>query len=170
MGGVAVYAGSFDPPTLGHVWMMREAARLFDRLLVAIGVNPDKQAAFPVEQRLDWLREVVADATEGAPAWGGNIEVTSFGNMFLVEYARSVGAGVIVRGIRNEADHTFERAMRHINADLQPDISTVFLMPPRSLSEISSSTIKGMIGPGHWRDVVKNYIPTCVFRDLQDAQ
>jgi len=153
---LAVYAGSFDPPTTGHLWMIREGARIFDQLVVAVGENPDKKSTFSLDQRLAWLNEIAQDVD-------GSIQVVSFYNQFLVNYAQSIGATAILRGIRNENDHTYERSMRHINADLQSGIITVFLMPPRDLCEISSSAVKGMIGPEGWQDAVKAYLPRCVF-------
>lgn len=159
MAGLCVYAGSFDPPTNGHVWMIRQGAALFDRLVVAIGENVEKQYTFPLEQRLRWLREICAEH--------GNVEVTHFENLFLARYAQSVGARSILRGIRNEADYTYERTMRYINSDLHPDLKTIFMMPPRELCETSSSAIKAMIGPEGWRDVVRAYVPECVMRDLE---
>jgi pantetheine-phosphate adenylyltransferase len=159
MAGLCVYAGSFDPPTNGHVWMIRQGAALFDRLVVAIGENVEKQYTFPLEQRLRWLREICAEH--------GNVEVTHFENLFLARYAQSVGARSILRGIRNEADYTYERTMRYINSDLHPDLKTIFMMPPRELCETSSSAIKAMIGPEGWRDVVRAYVPVCVMRDLE---
>ena len=162
----AVYAGSFDPPTMGHVWMIREGARIFDQLVVAVGENPDKKCAFDLDQRLAWLCEIAGEVAGGLP---GNIQVVSFCNQFLVNYARSIGAATILRGIRNENDYTYERAMRHINADLQGDITTVFLMPPRELCEISSSAVKGMVGPEGWREAVQAYLPACVFTHMEQT-
>ncbi len=157
---LAVYAGSFDPPTNGHVWMIEQGAQLFDQLVVAVGVNPDKSAAFGVDQRLTWLREI----TTGMP----NVEVDHFENLFLASYAAARGGGTIIRGIRTEADYTYERSMRYINSDLHPDLSTVFLMPPRELSEVSSSAVKGMIGPDGWETIVSGYVPRCVMKVLRD--
>lgn len=154
----AVYAGSFDPPTNGHVWMIERAARLFDRVIVAVALNPEKAYTFPLAQRLGWLREIASPHE--------NVEVAHIENMFLAKYAGEVGAGFIIRGIRNEADYQYERAMRYVNADLNEDASTVFLMPPRELCEISSSFVKGMIGPSGWRAIVRGYVPACVYADL----
>tara|TARA_R110000782_G_scaffold101029_5_gene187479 strand:- start:1540 stop:2070 length:531 start_codon:yes stop_codon:yes gene_type:complete len=154
----AVYAGSFDPPTTGHVWMIEQGARLFSRLIVAVARNPEKSYTYPLEQRLGWLNEV----SKGLP----NVEITSIENEFLARYAARVGARFIVRGIRNEDDYQYERGMRYVNADLSPGLATVFLMPPRELCEISSSFVKGMIGPEGWEDVVKGIVPRPVFRDL----
>ena len=156
----AVYAGSFDPITNGHLWMIREASRLFDELVVAIGVNPEKRSMFTLEQRLEMLR----DTTAGLP----NVRVDHFQNMFLVNYSREVGAQFIVRGIRNEVDYGFERGMRHINGELAPQKLTVFLMPPRDLAEISSSFVKGLMGPAGWQQVLSRYVPENVYRKLID--
>lgn len=154
----AVYAGSFDPPTTGHVWMIEQGARLFSRLIVAVARNPEKNYSYPLPQRLGWLREVSQDLP--------NVQITSIENEFLARYAARVGAKFIVRGIRNEDDYQYERGMRYVNADLSPGMSTVFLMPPRELCEISSSFVKGMIGPEGWEDVVKGIVPQPVYRDL----
>ena len=118
----AVYAGSFDPITNGHLWMIKQGAELFDELIVAIGENPDKKYTFSVKERLQALRETLKGIH--------GVKVDSFRDEFLVNYARSVGARFILRGIRDTRDYEFERGMRHINDDLQPEIATVFLMPP----------------------------------------
>jgi len=155
----AVYAGSFDPPTTGHVWMIERGARLFSRLVVAVARNPEKAYTFPLEQRLAWLEEVTA----GLP----NVEIASIENEFLARFATRVGAPYIVRGIRNEDDYQYERGMRYVNADLSPEVSTVFLMPPRELCEVSSSFVKGMVGPEGWEDVVRQKVPAAVFEGLK---
>jgi pantetheine-phosphate adenylyltransferase len=154
----AVYAGSFDPPTNGHVWMIERGARLFGHLVVAVAQNPEKQYSFPLEQRLGWLREV-CDPFD-------NVEIADIQNKFLAHYAREVGARHILRGIRDEEDYRYERGMRYINSDLNAEATTVFLMPPRSLGQVSSSFVKGMIGPEGWEPIVRGYVPGCVFEDL----
>jgi pantetheine-phosphate adenylyltransferase len=154
----AVYAGSFDPVTNGHLFMIREGARLFDRLVVAIGENPEKRSTFPLEQRLDLLTIV----TRGLK----NVRVDHFSHRFLIEYAAGAGAQYILRGIRNSADYAFESTMRNVNGDLNARITTVFLMPPRELAEVSSSFIRGLVGPRGWQRVVKKYVPGPVFRAL----
>ncbi|MBL8760260.1 MAG: pantetheine-phosphate adenylyltransferase [Phycisphaerae bacterium] len=158
MASIGVYAGSFDPPTLGHAWMIEHGAALFDELVVAIGVNAAKKPIYAVRQREDWLRSIV----DRLP----RVRVDSFGNMFLVDYARQIGATHMLRGIRNQADFAFEQTMRHVNADMQPAIDTVFLMPPREISEVSSSLVRSVIGPAGWQGVVKKYVPEVVYDDL----
>jgi len=152
----AVYAGSFDPVTNGHMYMIREGAQLFDELVIAIGVNPDKRNTFSLEERLDFLRECV----HGIP----NVSLDHFTNMFLVDYARKTGARYILRGIRHPNDYEYERGMCHINADLNPRIATVFLIPPRNISEVSSSFVKGLVGPAGWEQVVRRYLPAAIYR------
>src|SRR5215471_2583811 len=142
-GKSGVYAGSFDPLTVGHMWMIEQGTRLFDRLVVAVGVNPEKKYSFPLPDRLLMLRE----ATKGF----SNVSVASFSNRYLIHYAQLVRATHILRGIRTESDYEFERTMRNLNDDLDADICTVFLMPPRGIAEVSSNMVKELIGPMGWQ-------------------
>jgi pantetheine-phosphate adenylyltransferase len=153
-----VYAGSFDPLTNGHLWMIEQGARLFDELVVAVGVNPGKSGAFTLEERLAALREVTRPFS--------NARIDRFEGQYLVHFARAAQAGYILRGIRSEGDYEYERTMRHINDDLDPTVTTVFLMPPRAIAEISSSFVKGLVGPAGWEAVVKKYVPDPVHRAL----
>ena len=153
---IGIYAGSFDPPTMGHAWMIRQGARLFDRFEVAVGFNPEKKLVYPVEQRMAWLRQI-------CPVGVG---VGSFENKFLARYAGDIGATHLLRGIRNINDFLFEQGVRNINADLNPTLATVFLMPPRDLADISSSVVRGMMGPEGWQDAVRQYVPECVWKSL----
>lgn len=152
----AVYAGSFDPITNGHMWMIENGSRLFDQLTVAIGINPDKKYRFPLELRLQMLRESIAHLP--------NVHVADFENLFLVHYARQIKAGYILRGIRNEDDYGYERSMRYVNGEFDPSVTSVFLMPPREHAEISSSFVKGLVGPAGWQDLLSKYVPPCVYR------
>ncbi len=158
---MAVYGGSFDPLTIGHTWMIEEGSRLFDRLIVALGVNPEKRYTFSAEERLAMLRVSTKHLK--------NVEVDSIGNQFLIAYAKASGATHILRGIRSESDYEYERVMRNINGDLGREITTVFLMPPRNIAEVSSSMVKGLIGPAGWEKVVKEYVPAAVFNRLMKA-
>ena len=155
---LGVYAGSFDPLTIGHLWMIEEGARLFEQLIVAVGLNPDKRHTFSVEDRLTMLRKSCSPYR--------NVTVAAFSNLYLIDYAESVDATHILRGIRSASDYEFERTMRNINGDLDPRICTVFLMPPRDISEVSSSMVKGLIGPKGWQSIVKKYVPNPVYQRL----
>lgn len=156
----AVYAGSFDPPTNGHLWMIERGLELFDRLIVAIGNNPAKHYTFTIGDRLELLRASVPSCER--------LTIAHFDNRYLVDYAREMDAGFILRGIRSPDDYEYERVMRHINADLAPRITTTFLMPPRDIAEVSSSMVKGLIGPAGWQDTVRRYVPVPVFAALED--
>ena len=153
---LGVYAGSFDPITVGHLWMIEQGVRLFDQLVVAIGINPDKKYTFSLEERLSLLGASTRHLK--------NLKVTSYSNRYLIDYGQSIKATHILRGIRSESDYEFERTMRNINGDLDAGICTVFLMPPRNIAEVSSSMVKGLIGPSGWKKVVRSYVPTPVYR------
>ncbi|MFT5498673.1 MAG: pantetheine-phosphate adenylyltransferase [Kiritimatiellia bacterium] len=155
----AVYAGSFDPPTNGHVWMINEGLKLFDDLTVAIGINPGKTYTFTIEERISLLKASLPT--------NEHLDVADFENRFLVDYAQDVGAQYILRGIRSENDYEYERVMRNINEDINGNITTVFLMPPRNIAELSSSMVEGLVGPVGWESHVEEYVPGPVFKALQ---
>ena len=155
---LGVYAGSFDPLTVGHLWMIEQGVNLFDRLIVAVGINPEKQYTFSLAERLSMIRESLKQYR--------SVSVTSFSNLYLIDYAQSIGATHILRGIRSESDYEYERTMRNINGDLDPAICSVFLMPPRGIAEVSSSMVRGLVGPKGWEKVVKNYVPKSVYLRL----
>jgi len=154
----AVYAGSFDPPTNGHLWMIERGLELFDRLIVAIGDNPAKQYTFSIGERLQLLDASIPSCER--------LRITHFDNRYLVHYARERDAQFILRGIRSTDDYEYERVMRHVNDDLAPQITTTFLMPPRDIAEVSSSMVKSLIGPEGWQDMVRRYVPAAVFDAL----
>ena len=130
---VAVYAGSFDPVTNGHLDLIERARRLFGTVVVAVGVNPRKPAAFSLDARLDMLREV----TSHLP----NVRVDSFDGL-LVDYARAQRARAIIRGLRAVADFDYEVQQVLMNRQLCPEIETVFLITSSEYSFISSSLVK----------------------------
>lgn len=159
---IAVYAGSFDPPTNGHLWMIQRGLEMFDRLIVAIGSNPSKSYSYTVEERLEMLRASVPNSNR--------LEIDHFDNRYLVDYAKKKNATYILRGIRSPNDYEYERVMRHINADMAPEITTAFLMPPRDVAELSSSMIKSLTGPEGWEETVKRYVPPEVFKVLKQGK
>src|SRR5207249_9926930 len=119
---------------------------------------PEKRYTFSLEERLSMLREALKQYR--------NLSVTSFSNRYLMEFAQSVGATHILRGIRTESDYEYERTMRYINGDLDPGIVSVFLMPPRDIAEVSSSMVKGLVVPNGWQKVVQKFVPEPVYRRL----
>lgn len=154
----AVYAGSFDPLTLGHMQLIEDASNLFEFLYVAIGVNPAKKSMFTVEERLQMVKE--------STAYLGNVEVTSFTNMYLVDYCHQVHAEYYVRGLRNEDDYRFEKSIVNINRSMNSVAQPVWLPAATQHEHVSSSVVKGLIGPEGWEDVVAKYVPAPVLRAL----
>ncbi|MBT4376634.1 pantetheine-phosphate adenylyltransferase [archaeon] len=153
-----IYAGSFDPPTNGHEWMINEGARLFDEFIVSIGINPEKKYVFSLDERIEMLNDLTKSFS--------NVKISDFEDKYLVNYAKEMKADYILRGIRNENDYSFERGMRYINEDLDSDIQSVFLIPSRNLVEVSSSLVKGLIGPEGWEEGIKNYVSPFVYEKL----
>ena len=136
---VAIYPGSFDPITNGHLDLIRRGARLFDRLIVAVLRNQVKQPLFSTEERTEMLVEAVS----GLP----NVSVDSFDGL-LVNYATSQNATVLLRGIRAVSDYEYELQMALMNRRLQPEIETVSLMSGDAYSFISSRLVKEVISLG----------------------
>jgi pantetheine-phosphate adenylyltransferase len=130
---IAIYPGSFDPPTRGHEDLIRRALGLADRLIVAVAINPSKQPLFPVEERLRLLREVI-----GAES---RVEFASFSGL-LAEFARQRGATMAVRGLRAVSDFEYEFQMALMNRRLNADLETVFLVPAVDLTYLSSSLVR----------------------------
>ena len=145
---VAVYAGSFDPITLGHVDIVRRGATLFDEVIVAVGQNPAKRYTFGLEQRGGIIEDALCDVS--------NVRVDVFDGL-LVDYCRRVGARVILRGLRAVTDFEFEFKIGLANMDMAPAIQTVFLLTEPSMLFVSSSLIREIAS--HQGDVSK-YVPT----------
>ena len=136
---LAVYPGSFDPVTNGHLDIIRRGSRLFDRIVVAILRNPEKEALFGIQER----RRILQRATSGIP----NVSVDSFDGL-LVDYARRRGARVIVRGLRALSDFEYEFQMALMNRRLDSSIETVFMMPSEAYSYLSSRLVKEVVRLG----------------------
>lgn len=153
----AVYAGSFDPVTHGHLDVIRRGATLFDEVVVAIGHNVRKQRTLPLEVRLDLLRQVTADIP--------NVRVDVFEGL-LVEYCRRIGARAILRGLRAVTDFEFEFQTGLANMDMAPEVETVFLLTePRNIF-VSSSLVKEIAQNGG--DVAR-YLPEPALLALRAA-
>ena len=129
----AVYPGSFDPITNGHLDILSRGVGMFDRIIVAILRNPDKDPLFPLDERIEILKSVVR-------RWS-SVQIESFDGL-LVEFARSRGAQVIVRGLRALSDFEYEFQMTLMNQRLEPGIQTVFMMPSETYSYVSSRLVK----------------------------
>lgn len=153
---VAIYPGSFDPITNGHLDLIDRASRLVDRLIVSILNNERKQPLFSVQQRVEMLCEVTAGHS--------NVEVDSFEGL-LVDHATARGATLIIRGIRAISDYDHEWQMALMNRRLRPEIETMFLMAGESYSFISSHLVKEVIRLG---GTVSDLVPPAVEKRLKD--
>ena len=139
MGTIAVYPGTFDPVTYGHIDIARRAGELFDRVILAVAHSQDKRPLFSVDERVEMVREAVAGIN--------GVEVDEFADL-LVDYVRGRGAKVIVRGLRAISDFEFEFQMALTNRKLADDINTVFMMPSEAYSYLSSRIIKEVVRLG----------------------
>lgn len=161
----AIYAGSFDPLTHGHLWVIQRAGILFDELTIAIGENPGKKYLFSTKQRKDHI----AKALKSLQITGTvNIEVID--NKFLVKYAWENKIPYLVRGIRTPNDFDYEFVMNQVNRELAPKVETIYLIPPRELAQVSSSMAKGLVGPEGWEKAIKKYVPDHVLADLKKSK
>jgi len=152
---LAIYAGSFDPPTNGHLDLVLRASKLFPRVIVAVGTHPTRSPVFTVAERIELLTEVCAPIE--------NAEVAVFGGL-LVDYAREIGARIIVRGLRAATDFEYELQIAHANADLAPDIDTVFLPTRTNYGFISASLVREIASHG---GDVSRYAPAAVCAALK---
>ncbi len=158
MSSIAVVPGSFDPVTLGHLDVIGRAAALFDQVHVVVGQNPDKLAMLPVEDRIDLLR--AATAERGIE----RVTVDRLEGGLLVEYCKRVGATVLVKGLRSQADLAYETPMAIVNRDLA-GVETVFLLPEPGRAHVSSSLVRqvAMLGGD-----VAHYVPDVVTKFLAE--
>lgn len=155
----AVYVGSFDPLTLGHEDVIRRGARIFPRLTVGIGINPDKQPLFTPEERMTLIQEVVQDLP--------NVQVLCFTGL-TVEFIRQQQAAVMLRGVRTLSDIEAEFTMTLANQTLEPEIETVFLMASERYTHISSSLIKqiAQMGKTLANNKLEQFVPRPVVAPL----
>ena len=130
---IAVYPGSFDPVTLGHLDVMERVSRLFDRLIIGVGVNLEKQAMFTAEERVEMIR--------GATGGLKNLDIRTFSRL-AVEFVRECGARVMVRGVRPITDIPAELTMMMANRRMAPEVETLFMIADGELAHVSSSLIK----------------------------
>lgn len=136
MSKTALFPGSFDPITRGHMDVILKALGLFDRVIIGIGSNTSKKAMFPIEQRQAWIRNLFADQPR--------IEVSVYEGL-TVDYALKTGAGFIIRGLRSGLDFEYEQSIAFANKELVPSIETVFLLSGPSYNNISSTIVRDII-------------------------
>lgn len=153
---VAIYAGSFDPPTNGHLDLVERAAALFPHVVVAVGRHPTRTPLFTSDERVELLQRVCA----GLP----NVEIDQFDGL-LIEYAHTRGARVLVRGLRAQTDFEYELQIAHANADLAPALDTVFLPTRTRYGFVTASLVREI---ARYRGDVSRYVPPAVCAALLD--
>jgi pantetheine-phosphate adenylyltransferase len=152
---IAVYAGSFDPVTLGHLDLIERAGNLFDQVIIAVGRHPTKKAFFSFQERIELLTEV----TKGF----SNVRIDSFDGL-LIQYCESIGARLIVRGLRAVTDFEYELQIAHANADMVPKIDTIFLPTRTQYGFVSASLVREIASHG---GDVSHYAPKPVCEALK---
>jgi pantetheine-phosphate adenylyltransferase len=136
---IAIFPGSFDPFTVGHESIVRRAMKLFDKIIIMIGNNTNKQSFFPLEKRLNWIKEIFDE--------DDNIAVETYEGL-TVDFCKKVGAQYILRGLRTSADFEFERAIAQVNKQMYPDIENVFLLTSPEHTPINSTIVRDIIMHG----------------------
>lgn len=136
MSKIAIFPGSFDPITIGHVDIVKRALPLFDELIIAIGVNTQKRYLFSLEQRIEWINKVFRD-------WE-KVRVDSYEGL-TINYCLKIKANYIIRGIRSAADFDYEKTIAHLNNAMAPDLETLLILARPELSAISSTIVREII-------------------------
>jgi len=154
--GIAVYPGSFDPPTNGHLDLIERGSKIFEELVVAILRNSEKIPMFTVAERLEMLRELTADLR--------NVRLDTFDGL-MVEFAKSIGAKCVLRGIRAISDYEYELQMALMNRKLEPTLETVFMMPADKYSYVSSRLVREVARAG---GPVRGLVPEAVEQKLRE--
>jgi len=152
---IAVYPGSFDPITNGHIDIINRSRCLFDKLIIAVVHNPNKEALFGVEERIDMIKAIIKGHK--------NIEIDSFSGL-LIDYVRQKGAYVIIRGLRAISDFEYEFQMALMNRKLNEEVETVFMMPHEKYIYVSSRIIKEVFQLG---GSISDLVPEIVERELK---
>jgi pantetheine-phosphate adenylyltransferase len=136
MNKTAIFPGSFDPITRGHVDVIMKGLGIFDKIVIAIGKNTKKNSLFTIEQRIGWIKQVFAGETR--------VEVTSYEGL-TVEFCKKAGAGFIMRGVRSGADFEYEQSIAFANKEMVPEVETILLLSSPSYNNISSTIVRDII-------------------------
>jgi pantetheine-phosphate adenylyltransferase len=156
---IALYPGSFDPITYGHLDILERAASLFSKVIVTVAVNTRKESVFTAIERVEMIRECI-----GKESWAGRIEVNHFTGL-LVNHAQQMGAGTLIRGVRQVSDFEYEFRMALMNRRLAPGIDTVFLMPREELTFVSGTLVKEV---AYWGGDLTHFVPEKVAVALRE--
>lgn len=155
---IAVFPGSFDPITKGHENLIIRALPLFDKIVIAIGTNMEKQPFFSLEQRIYFLKKVFQNYE--------TVEIDSYSGL-TVDYCKKIGAQYILRGLRTSADFEFERKIGQMNKKMHPDIETVFLLTLPDYTPLNSSIVRDIIRYG---GDARPFVPDCIADDIMNIR
>ncbi len=156
---IALYSGSFDPPTNGHVDVLRKSLALADHIIIAIGIQPTKTGLFTFDERVEMFSEIAQSLDGGA---ADRIDVVSFDGL-VVDAARKAKASFILRGLRNGSDLDYEMQMAGMNGEMAPDIPTVFIPASPGVGHITATLVRQIAG---MQGNVEPFVPNCVNRRL----
>ena len=163
----AIYPGSFDPPTLGHLDVLKRARRIFDEIVVAVGCNPDKTAFFEADVRVEMMNRLVEELLEGSDE-GAKVTVAFYDGL-TVDFARKIGATVILRGIRNTTDLHSECQLAITNRQVA-DIETVFVVPGETFAYTSSGLIRQIASLGGDLNRLRGMLPSLVIDAISERR
>lgn len=152
---VGVFPGSFDPFTIGHESIVRRALPLFDKIIVAVGINSDKKSFYSLEQRINWIQTIFAGETKV------NVDVYQ---ELTVHYCERIHAKFLIRGLRTSSDFEYERVIAHMNKMMLPHLETVFLLTDQNQSAVSSTVVREIIK--HGGDASK-FVPDVIASDFK---
>ncbi len=152
---IAVFPGSFDPITLGHVNLVERSLALYDIVIIAIGKNAQKQNLFSLEQRMIWIAEIFSKYPQ--------VEIASYEGL-TIDFCKSCNSKVLLRGLRSSGDFEYEKNIALINRTLVPEIETVFMLSIPEFAHISSTIVRELV---RYKGNIENLVPACVIRDMQ---
>jgi pantetheine-phosphate adenylyltransferase len=159
MNHTAIYPGSFDPLTNGHLDILQRAVQMFEKVIVTVAVNNKKKAVFSGEERVELIREAIKDKE-----WADKVEIEQFTGL-LIDFARKKNVNVLLRGVRQISDFEYEFRMALTNRRLAPEIDTLFLMPDEQLTFISATIVKEVAA---WNGDLSSFVPDHVATALKE--
>lgn len=159
------FAGTFDPVTEGHLWVVNEALALADEVIIFIAENAGKSPMFNVQKRTEIFNNALIEK-----GWSDRCRVIPLRSAYVARAAKKYGADYLIRGIRSTVDFDYENQLQQANTDVLDGVKTIFVMPPRDLGSVSSSYIKGYVGPAGWHWYVSEFLPRSAYTSLIDVR
>ena len=166
---IGIISGSFDPITLGHLWVVKKALSLVDEVTIAVATNPSKKYLMDYWDRSYLIEDSLKEVLTNDEVKRVKVKQIPHDEL-LVTFAKNINANFIFRGIRNITDFEYESQLNLVNKKIDPDIETIFLLTPRELIEVSSSLIKNSLHLKEWEHVAASYIPVCVLNKLKEMK